>query len=330
MKVQKAVFSLVVPVYNVAGYLRRCIESILYQKFQDWEIILVDDGSNDSSGEICDEFAKVDDRIKVFHQTNQGVSVARNKGLDEAIGDWVWFIDSDDYIVKDALQILDDIIKVNPCDTVIFGMLEEWNGMLCSKPDIGSSEILNLPKEDFLNTIFCYANPSMLFSNKVIQKRNLRFTPGIRMGEDLELQYKYLFFAEKPILIKAPLYVYSHRDNSAMTNPATHLNNLRDCLAVVANLQKFIKRENVPYLRWLNLRIRQLIKSGLQSAFRIPLLSHSDLKTDLKKLIAQYNEIGYDDIDDFTVKLARFNPAMYFTALNIYLWMKKTLHFVLR
>lgn len=323
MKVQKAVFSLVIPVYNVAGYLRRCIESILYQKFQDWEIILVDDGSNDSSGEICDEFAKLDHRIKVFHQTNQGVSVARNKGLDEAIGDWVWFIDSDDYIVKDALQILYDIIKVNPCDTVIFGMLEEWNGMLRSKPDTDSSEILNLPKEDFLNTIFCYANPSMLFRNKVIQKRNLRFTPGIRMGEDLELQYKYLFFAEKPILIKTPLYVYSHRDNSAMTNPATHLNNLRDCLAVVANLQKFIKRENVPYLRWLNLRIRQLIKSGLQSAAYIPNVNSNALKQTLRNLLSDYTKIGYDDLADFTISLAACNPSIYFVTLRVYLWQRK-------
>ena len=95
--------SVIVPVYNVENYLPRCVDSILSQSFTDFELILVDDGSPDNSGKICDEYAEKDNRVRVFHKPNGGVSSARNLGLDNALGEFVTFIDSDDYVGREYL-----------------------------------------------------------------------------------------------------------------------------------------------------------------------------------------------------------------------------------
>lgn len=99
------VVSIIVPVYNAKKTLKRCINSIINQSYKDWELLLVDDGSTDDSSIICDEYAQQDRRIRVFHKQNGGVSSARNVGLDNAIGEWVTFIDSDDWIEKRMLNI---------------------------------------------------------------------------------------------------------------------------------------------------------------------------------------------------------------------------------
>ena len=103
-------FSFVIPVYNVKSYLERCLDSILAQDYDSWEAILVDDGSTDESGEICDEYAARDKRFKVFHKLNGGVSSARNVGLNNVCGQWIWFVDSDDCIVDNALSCLYEYI----------------------------------------------------------------------------------------------------------------------------------------------------------------------------------------------------------------------------
>ena len=95
--------SVIVPVYNAEKYLHRCIDSILAQTFSDFELLLIDDGSKDNSGRICDEYAAKDSRIRVFHKKNGGVSSARNMGLDNAKGDWITFVDSDDWVKQDYL-----------------------------------------------------------------------------------------------------------------------------------------------------------------------------------------------------------------------------------
>lgn len=95
--------SVIVPVYNVEKLLQRCIDSILAQTFTDFELLLIDDGSKDKSGEICDEYAAKDSRIRVFHKQNGGVSTARNIGIDKAQGEWIYFVDSDDIVLPSAL-----------------------------------------------------------------------------------------------------------------------------------------------------------------------------------------------------------------------------------
>ena len=98
--------SVIIPVYNTEKYLRRCIDSVLASYYRDFEILLINDGSTDKSADICREYSLKDNRIKVFHQKNQGVSAARNQGINKAIGEWLIFVDSDDYITKDFLSVI--------------------------------------------------------------------------------------------------------------------------------------------------------------------------------------------------------------------------------
>ena len=98
--------SIIIPIYKVEKYIRECLDSILNQTFTDWEALLIDDGSPDNSGVICDEYAAKDNRFKVFHKENGGVSSARNLGLEKATGEWVTFIDADDWIEKEAVYQL--------------------------------------------------------------------------------------------------------------------------------------------------------------------------------------------------------------------------------
>ena len=116
--------SVIVPVYNVEEYLPKCIESIINQTYKNLEIILVDDGSTDNSGRICDEYAKKDDRIIVFHKENGGLSDARNCGIDAATGDWVQFVDSDDYIHQTMVEKMYSSCKRNQTKLAVCGRVD--------------------------------------------------------------------------------------------------------------------------------------------------------------------------------------------------------------
>ena len=113
--------TVIVPVCNVAKYLRRCLDSVISQTYQNLEIICVDDGSTDHSSEICEQYALKDERVKVFHQENQGVSAARNKGLDMVAGEYITFVDSDDYIQSDMLERLYSELSKSEASYVICG-----------------------------------------------------------------------------------------------------------------------------------------------------------------------------------------------------------------
>lgn len=113
-------FSIIIPVYNVEKYLKKCLTSIVQQNFNDYELILVDDGSTDMSGKICDEFEEKYNNIIVMHISNSGVSNARNKGLEIARGEYIWFVDSDDYVEPEALKILSEQLEMNPKIELLF------------------------------------------------------------------------------------------------------------------------------------------------------------------------------------------------------------------
>ena len=313
----KPLISFIIPVYKVEPYLRWCIESIRKQTFADWEMVLVDDGSPDGCPAICDDYSSLDPRIKVIHQLNQGVAVARNQGLEAATGDWIWFVDSDDYIEDGALQKLAETIHQHDCDTIFFGMLDDNEGVISDKNG-RTTDIFDLPKEVFLQRVFCYANPTMLFSRAILQSQNIRFTKGIRMAEDLELQYKYLLFCKLPVQIAENLYVYRHREGSAMTNSMTEKNNMIDCLKVAGNLADFVETYKIQEPVWFSLCIRRLLKSSLQSAERLTNKEIVGVKSSIKDVLVRFKELGYININDKTLQVATFSMPLYFLLLRIY------------
>lgn len=193
--------SVIVPIYNSEHYLHKCIDSILSQSMSDFELILIDDGSVDSSGKICDEYAKKDTRIRVFHKENGGVSSARNLGLDNAQGEWIIFVDSDDWIDDNLLVLLsaqsseiDLILTSYYKHNKITGEVYKESYPLSKKGTV--DEIL----QNDGNLIIGFFTPwAKFYRRSIIEKYNLRFDILISSGEDtiFNFQYmKYVYFVQ--------------------------------------------------------------------------------------------------------------------------------------
>ena len=186
--------SVIVPVYNVEQYLCRCIDSILAQSFPDFELLLIDDGSKDRSGEICDEYAQKNERVRVFHKENGGVSSARNLGLDNAKGEWISFVDADDWVEEDylsnmILSIRDDI------DIIVGGFFPSGNEFPTKiMEDKRYSHLdMNFFLSKYLGDMEIGTPWAILFRSKVIVCNKLRFDEKIHFNEDSLFNQNFLF-----------------------------------------------------------------------------------------------------------------------------------------
>ena len=205
--------SVIVPVYNVERYLAQCIDSILSQTFTDFELLLVDDGSPDHCGEICDDYAGKDKRIKVFHQENAGLSCARNTGLQYASGIYIAFIDSDDYVASNYLQ---ELYASLPADrdkrgTVICGFDRLF-------PD-GSLQTVHIPQQtifpadysrvltELVGKYVMYAW-AKLYDNRLIKEHGIRFVPAVSGLEDMLFMFDYLPYSDYLLIRDISTYIY--------------------------------------------------------------------------------------------------------------------------
>lgn len=224
IKSQEILVSIIIPVYNVENFLQKCLESILKQTYTHFELVLVDDGSTDKSGEICDIYAKLDNRIHVIHSKNQGVSHARNLGIEACNGDWICFVDSDDEVTNNWLECY---IDQNDADLLIQGMvIKEYPNkkQIISLPNLllKAEERLNLKIEIYNKTL---NSPCKCFKAKIIQDNHLRFTENIHLAEDLIFVLQYIGASQSVRLISHEGYIYN-RQNSTLTKrfyPTTSL-----------------------------------------------------------------------------------------------------------
>lgn len=207
--------SIIVPVYNVEKYLRRCLDSILAQSFSDWECILVDDGSTDESGKICDEYANVENRFKVFHKENGGVSSARNKGIEEAIGSYIIFVDSDDCLKSNCLQVL--MLRNDIPDLTIFSFDKIQANERCSTRlsecfKSGKREVLSfalqMKNDPYTSEVFCFPW-NKLFVAKYIKNYDIKFPTDICLREDEIFMYRYIQKCSSISVLADSLYNYS-------------------------------------------------------------------------------------------------------------------------
>lgn len=216
-------FSIIVPVYKVESYLRRCIDSVLNQTYTDFELILVDDGSPDNCGVICEEYAEKDSRIHVIHQRNSGPSTARNTGLDVAKGEYVYFLDSDDSIQPNLLQTTRTLMNDgNDMVVFCFDAIDLHGGRrpvtFCS----GEFEIDDLQKRKafilskLLTGIVGWEPWSRVYSRKIIEQYHIRFEDGERFAEDLYFCLCYCAHARRIVSIPDSLYCYTLREESIM------------------------------------------------------------------------------------------------------------------
>lgn len=214
--------SIIIPIYNAALYLHRCIDSILSQSFTDYELLLIDDGSTDESGTICDEYATKDNRIRVFHKVNGGVSSARNLGLDNAIGEWVYFVDADDEVMPNGIKKLYSF--VSPLvDLILAGY------QICS--ELGQNKFQDPPKLNtkynaseaiqhiYFDSYYGYMGYlwCKLFRRHVIEEQHLRFNEKIFYNEDRLFIVQFICALDNDIQsTNEQVYIYHQQANGAM------------------------------------------------------------------------------------------------------------------
>ena len=207
--------SVVVPVYNVEKYLAKCLESIIAQTYRDIEIVLIDDGSTDESGKICDEYAQRDKRIRVIHQENKGLAEVRNIGIHEARGEYIQFIDSDDWVELDMLETCLDYAEQYNADIVCFRVICEYQGNVQIHSGVSYPPRV-MDSAEALSVLFFPQYVDVITCNKLIKSdifHGIEYPAG-KLYEDMYTTYKILGKARKILCISDEFYHYLKRQGS--------------------------------------------------------------------------------------------------------------------
>ena len=218
MEEKKPKISVIVPVYNVEKYLHKCVDSILKQTLSDIELILVDDGSPDGSGAICDEYAQKDSRVKVIHKPNGGVSSARNAGIKVAKGEWLCFVDSDDWIDETYLE--DFGVDKGDADMYMQGYKRLYNGQVVATTGFDGfnsdkfDDVLAYSETNHIINSPCFK----LYKNELVASNKLRFDTNTSYGEDHLFSLSYVIYAKSINYSKGKGYNYITYDSESLTN----------------------------------------------------------------------------------------------------------------
>ncbi|WP_370774267.1 glycosyltransferase family 2 protein [Clostridium sp.] len=308
------IISIIVPIYKVEKYLDRCINSILNQTFKDFELILVDDGSPDRCGDICEEYAKKDKRIKVIHKENGGLSDARNAGLDIATGKFIGFIDSDDFIHKDMYMILyDAIIKsksdISQCKFKYFSKEDELNKNIIND---GKYEIYN--NIDAIEEIIDNKNLNTNVWNKLYKRElfnDIRFPKG-KIHEDEFVTYKVFYRAKTVSYVNKELYYYFSNDTGIMKN--LNINSKFDWIEAIEERNEFllsIKEKSLfnksnSYLFFNLIKLRYNIKKSeeLKNKSQMYNLVNEKIKYSLNAIS---DKSSYSKLNKIVVSLMKLN-----------------------
>lgn len=209
--------SIIVPVYNVENYLRKCLESIINQTYKNLEIILINDGSTDNSGKICDEYAGKDNRVKVIHNENRGVSHSRNCGLDIAKGEYILFIDSDDTVKNNYVFEMVKEVREKDYDLIVSNIIDIFD----TDSSIRIKNIEELTgdlRKDFYKLRMLLRGPVVkLYKKSIINKYNIRFSENMKVAEDQVFNFEYYSILQKYKYINFAGYNYYHRKNFSLS-----------------------------------------------------------------------------------------------------------------
>lgn len=231
--------SVIIPVYNAGAYLEECVDSIRGQTYSHLEIILVDDGSTDGGGRICDGFSEEDPRIRVIHQENKGVSAARNAGLDAAKGTYIYFVDSDDWVAETMVEESVLVMEQKSYDICSWGHMvyEVGNSLYCGRWE---TNLFQFPTEEKKRNFLCryflayrlgWGVTFHAFRRDIIERGRLRFLPEIKIYEDMDFCFRYLLGCQNLYYIPKPFYVYRQHNASA-----THTSKLQKWAAYMLHV----------------------------------------------------------------------------------------------
>lgn len=278
-------FSIVVPVYNTEKYLPKCIESILAQTQPDFELILIDDGSPDNSGRICEDYARKDSRIRVFHKVNEGASATRNYGFDHAFGKFVYFMDSDDWIEPDLLEAVADSIEKDHPEMIFFFQSDP------RKFGVQSYEFHNPPTEAcrfrFLrnNT----AGPwQKIFNSDFLRRTGIRWNRNLDIAEDQELHFKIMTQVKSFSVIPRSLYHYRIDNLSSSTKVSTFKKRfgIFDCHESVLG---FYQEKGISW-KYRNILFEKMLEQEVPLYWRLP---DENLREEWKKQVTKlWNKTG--------------------------------------
>ena len=309
-KIQNEMISVIVPVYNTEKYLTDCIESILSQTYQDIEVLLIDDGSQDKSGDICDFYQQKDARVKVIHKRNEGVSSARNKGLSICRGEYVTFVDADDYVDKDYLKCLYYNLQENNAEISVCNFVCVFeDGREQEENHIESKRMLLNENLNFCQNMFLYTVCGTLFKKENLE--NLFFSTDIFVGEDSLFMAEVIKKASVLYYDKKILYKYRMNQNSVM-----HVKNIKKLETVltawdrIAFMQKMdsigYKSAKMVALRWCRRIAAEMKLQDVRYLEKVEQL-RKQVKTELK--------IGWKTeglMQKMTLLLFVYVPGVYF------------------
>lgn len=284
--------SVIVPVYNAEKYLDSCIRSVLQQTYPNWELILIDDGSKDESGSIADQYKQTEDRIRVIHQQNAGVSTARNQGLDMATGNYIAFLDADDELTTDCLKKLIETAIENHAD-IVAGKCSSDRKSTNPLSEITVWRGEEALKNALMDNPFTYSACAKLFRRECIG--NTRFVPEIKINEDSFFIFQLV--AKKPTFVGIEDEVYLYRENPNSASRAVFSDKFFDILRVADLKYKTIQKD-----------FPNLIKLANNMQLKA--------KMNLLKLLALRTSIEYYKLERTLLAWVQENQGFYISAID--------------
>ena len=283
--------SVIVPVYKVEQYIHKCVDSILNQTFKDFELILVDDGSPDNCGKICDEYAQKDERVRVIHKENGGLSDARNAGVDVAQGKIIGFVDSDDYLDKDMYAQMITYLEANDCDVVCCDTYIVRGDKKRFKPRYKENKIFNNEQaiNEILNGNLDNAAWNKIYKRIVIQ--NIRYPKG-RIYEDVATTYKFIFNADKVGYMSKPFYNYIKRKGSIVASGFNSKSRYY-CFLGYRERLNFAKENNLTCIYECELLTLETALAVLTAFYANDENVYSERFVDVRSFIGEYLDIKY-------------------------------------
>ena len=289
--------SIIVPIYNSEAYLEKCINSIILQTYKNWELLLINDGSIDHCKEICNSYAEVDRRIKVFHKENEGVSTARNIGIDNAKGKWIAFIDSDDFVREKYLENLLSHTSDN-VDLVI--SYAEWFYNDTSKKNLYPSKLVQEDRFYLIfteNGIHYYTAPwSKLFRLDLINEIKLRFDCNIHCGEDLIFFISYMLKAKSIYISSDTDYCYNVETPGSLVKSLKSAESelysfkrISETVDLLIDCKNIKNKDALKNLDWIKVNaarrvLNAVYKSRLKRKERLNILSQLNLSKNINEI----------------------------------------------